>query len=778
MKVKNLLMMMVATVLLSVGNLFAQPQPGDLSSICDWAFTPAGGTAQTGGVAAGPNDAFVRFSWETLPSGLVQIGIFPHEDNPLGFAAFRSTGFPAGNAPWTLTVNGSAQPFGNYFSMEMSSDETAMLLTPLQNIPDGTTIRYSGAIYYKTNGGVGNGNDLYPNITFPVYTYGYNCTGVYAIKLPAPTSVAVDVDGVLTFDEVSGADQYVVTISLGGVVIKTQTVTGPGETLSAPLNGVASVTVKASDSSGTNAISDMSAPASWTIDNPDQVVGSSSICEAQFGDAGWGLFISIETATVANGSIQEGDIIFTLSGVGAGFREQGARLASMTVAGIPATNVLTKVGGNLANPNVFRPISGITIPKGTAIVYDGEFEASSAVNGNIWGGRVFNYEYGSACTAPQLDPPTDLDLDGNILTFTPDPNAASTTVYIMSGGNILTTIPTFSSGYAINFPFNGTFTVQARSITGSASYLNSELSAGIPFVVNIPDGTNLPISAICDLQVNTEAGGSGTGTDGLYPNVTVETQPNGEIHVTIQDPHVWRNAGMKVDTWVIAGIRGSVFLEKTSTSTANPQVFRPIAGLSIPKGTVMTTVCDGASAEWGPGNGWRDGGPFFTVDYIYGTTCEALPDVFDSFNPNPSGEVDNQFCWTVLSEALANIDLFEVHTNPYVGETSKIGEVTPTAELEYCFDVETGEEVLKATTDEGTYVVAAILTGGDIVVSDPITVQLTPTGISTPVVAKEVVKAQFFTIDGRAVTAPKAGIYLIKKTFVDGSVKTEKALVK
>ena len=51
-------------------------------------------------------------------------------------------------------------------------------------------------------------------------------------------------------------------------------------------------------------------------------------------------------------------------------------------------------------------------------------------------------------------------------------------------------------------------------------------------------------------------------------------------------------------------------------------------------------------------------------------------------------------------------------------------------------------------------------------------------GLKTPAVAKEVAKKQFFTIDGRAVAAPTSGIYIVKKIFTDGSIGTEKVLVK
>ena len=49
---------------------------------------------------------------------------------------------------------------------------------------------------------------------------------------------------------------------------------------------------------------------------------------------------------------------------------------------------------------------------------------------------------------------------------------------------------------------------------------------------------------------------------------------------------------------------------------------------------------------------------------------------------------------------------------------------------------------------------------------------------NTPTVAKEVAKKQYFTIDGRAVSNPESGMFIVKKIFTDGSVGAEKVLIK
>ncbi len=51
-------------------------------------------------------------------------------------------------------------------------------------------------------------------------------------------------------------------------------------------------------------------------------------------------------------------------------------------------------------------------------------------------------------------------------------------------------------------------------------------------------------------------------------------------------------------------------------------------------------------------------------------------------------------------------------------------------------------------------------------------------GISSVLADENIVNEQCFTIDGRQVAVPTTGIYIVKKTFIDGSVTTEKKLVK
>ena len=151
----------------------------------------------------------------------------------------------------------------------------------------------------------------------------------------------------------------------------------------------------------------------------------------------------------------------------------------------------------------------------------------------------------------------------------------------------------------------------------------------------------------------------------------------------------------------------------------------------------------------------------------------------------------NEICWSYDDlNIVPQIERIEIHTNsvaikeggnPEDFTLHHAPEFDHVMDNVYCyvFNTEGSGGYLRATTADGVSVKIITIIDGVEYPSEIVEgVQMTPTGITAPSVAKKVVKSQFFTIDGRAVTTPKAGIYLVKKTFSDGSVKTEKALVK
>ena len=595
-----------------------------ISEICDWPYTPNTGTNN---IPATGSDAYVLFTWETIANGNVEISIQPHPDNaggPFDYAAFRGTG--TGMAAAGFKVDGAS--VDTYFSIAMSIDRKKVILTPKQTIANGASITFNGQCEYKTNNDDptpgNNGNDFWPTFAFPTaYSYGTNCSGEYAQKLATPTGLSI-VNNVLTFNEVTNATEYVVRVFWDGNLLKSLTVLGSGETIAFPLSGEFLVTLTASDNTATYANSDESSPVNWALTNPDGAAGTSAFCEVERAGNLLSANFSLETN-------EEGEITITINeynGQPASYRGGGVDMSGFTIAGIAGSVILERVGSGTNNPNIFRAKENISIPKGALIDYNGLIEwVIGGGDGYGWNIRFDNYVYGSACTAPQLNPPTNLTLGvGNTLTFTPDANAATTTVYVMFEDNVLLTIPNFISGNVINFPVNGAFTICARSISGSIDYLHSNLSTGIPFTVALPDG-NVDTSEYCEWEFNPSgAGAYADDSDAAYLSWT--TEKNGDMILSIagtvanKETTAFRAPGLFLADMTIGGLPAVNLL--TIIYGDEELIFSPVSGISIPKGTVIAyngmltyRVLPLGTPDTELDNLW----PQATLNYTYGSAC-------------------------------------------------------------------------------------------------------------------------------------------------------------
>ncbi|GHU68377.1 hypothetical protein FACS189413_05100 [Bacteroidia bacterium] len=185
---------------------------------------------------------------------------------------------------------------------------------------------------------------------------------------------------------------------------------------------------------------------------------------------------SWETATEDGDGYLAGDMLWTISGEGAVWRNLGIQAANLQAAGI--SGLFQKINTNTANPQVFRPVTGITIPEGTVIKYYGTIEWTTIQEPTAYsiGRTIDNYIYGSNCSSAQpLAMPADVNLASGNLTFTGDVNAASFTVGVYNGSILLYTITNFTSGSAFSIPVNGEFNIKIMAITGSINYLNSDI---------------------------------------------------------------------------------------------------------------------------------------------------------------------------------------------------------------------------------------------------------------------------------------------------------------
>jgi hypothetical protein len=56
--------------------------------------------------------------------------------------------------------------------------------------------------------------------------------------------------------------------------------------------------------------------------------------------------------------------------------------------------------------------------------------------------------------------------------------------------------------------------------------------------------------------------------------------------------------------------------------------------------------------------------------------------------------------------------------------------------------------------------------------------EVTPTGITAAQSNGQVVRTEFFNLNGARINAPRSGVMIIKQTMADGTVKVRKAVVK
>ncbi|KAA6302216.1 MAG: hypothetical protein EZS26_001576 [Candidatus Ordinivivax streblomastigis] len=585
-----------------------------LSSVCGWNYE------------VGNQTDWVSYKMETSPNGNLVISIMPHPNNVNDMVSFRNA-MDVSN----FKVN---ELSGNFFTLlSGGNNATELVYQPTTLIPSEAIITYSGLIEWRTNG---NGNAYNMNVTLPNYTYGTNCTGIYTQKLATPTNVAISNTNVLTFDEITNANKYIVSVSFNGNLLKTLNMSGSGETITFPiLNGTFDISVIASDTEANYSNSDASQSNTWIVNNQDAIINAPSIyCEHLLKS---GAYLSWETASQADASYEAGDLLLTISGEKAGWRAAGVRAAGFTVTGI--SGLFIKISGDTDNPQVFRPIAGISIPKGTIINYNATTEYLSIQDNNLYDEPLIrsNYVYGSDCqSVPPLTTPTSLNYgNNNVLTFTGDANAGSFTVGVFLNNNLIFSIPNFTSGSTVEFPLNGSFVLKVKALTGSINYLDSEWSEGVSMVLAHTDDdlTNL-MSEVCNSLIDPPIGSNtfADSEDAIY--VTWGINANSEITVTIEgysDTYKattrLRDNGFNINNLKIGGVVATDIITTSFDAEKRVQTYTPRTGITIPLGTTITyngiveyqlIEQDGDATLLD--NLW----PTMNFTYTYGTTCTPL----------------------------------------------------------------------------------------------------------------------------------------------------------
>jgi hypothetical protein len=343
-------------------------------------------------------------TWQTDAEGNINITISGDD------ATWRGTAFKGITYFWVGECPASA------FFVEEYTQGSAVYTLKLKDATKkpvvGETIQFKGTYQWKTATG---GNAYAENVIF-TYTYGSACAG-----LDAPTNVSVDANGVLTFDAVTGANNYVATIYSNNYPVAIYNGITSGITLSyqAIVSGTYNVTVYAQGEGALD--SDESVPFAWVLTGTPWTPEKSTVCGVQYAtDTYEGNPYLVEDSYMEISMYTRNDSIIVailpvLDLDLVTFRTNDALgIASFTTYGAPLSNYFTTNSKDGEMYYVLAPKAGVSLPHGTVITYNGTLKWATLANPNSYKNNVtFTYVYGSACEEVNNDPTGIGEVQGN-----------------------------------------------------------------------------------------------------------------------------------------------------------------------------------------------------------------------------------------------------------------------------------------------------------------------------------------------------------------------------
>ena len=345
------------------------------------------------------NGAAIALTWETADNGDVVITM--SNGAGAGSCAFRNGGFEGGIDAFVVSTDNfvTTTPASDYFTFTKVYEGNEARLVKIADLQKGAKIKHVGAgnaLAWKVNGA-----DQYDFPDF-IYTYGGVCN-----KLDAPINVAVTEAGVITFDEVIGANAYEVRVYQGAMLKYTQEIVNGGTiNFVAYVDGEYLVKVVAKgEGKGESSESD---PVSWNVKaSPlpmsnycetlaDAVTANNGYCSPLFSwvtDAAGNVVITVSTSEG-----NEGETMFRNNGMNGAFSLDGSEdnFNAYFNRGKTDDYTYTLTLKDAAN----KPLPGAVIS------FSGQIEAKSSINNNDWSNYVFNgYLYGTNCTIEDNEKP-------------------------------------------------------------------------------------------------------------------------------------------------------------------------------------------------------------------------------------------------------------------------------------------------------------------------------------------------------------------------------------
>lgn len=389
------------------------------------------------------------------------------------------------------------------------------------------------------------------------FTYSYGGTCVY---LGTPVLTEVTDAGVVVFDPVEGADNYIVKVWLDGVLKHSQTMQ-PGGTISGFTPYVTAgyeVTVTAHANNKID--SPASEPVTWQRTAVPVTVGNSEYCNYRFGNnANSYAYLTWETD-------DDGNVNISISGdIGTHFRAAngmaGSDLAEFSVGKGRADAYFKRVyAGDRSTVFTLQLLDSAKRPAiGEPIIYSGTVAYRTSNNSNAYGTFNFRYTYGTTC--PGLEAPEILSIDENKRIHFADsiPGADRFRVMVWRGELMMLDV-TLKDGDPIPFQPTATYTytVYARAINSANKYNPSPDSpAYLWYLASEVPASTYERSTICSKFVSSDDGGV---------TMTAETTEDGNIVFILggRAQAKWRGEGLKTSAMTICNKPVDDYFEKVT----------------------------------------------------------------------------------------------------------------------------------------------------------------------------------------------------------------------
>jgi len=373
-------------------------------SLMGWADSNICGVAPEHPAASG--STHVLFSWNTADNGDVVVSIAPGEGTTS--ASFRGSGFTGDvNQFKVLSGEGFAteENASKYFYEKdnVNGQSTYTLYrTGTYNLPSPCKIRYTpGAIEWSADG-IGP----YDNSSTIIYDYGTVCGST----LDAPV-IAVDESGIVSFDDVSGADSYRAYVYSGAELIKECPVISGQKVWNPYYSGDYAIRVRSFNSS-TNAYSDFSNGGIWSATgSPSGDKPKSQYCDKEMDRASNYPTVTNDQHSLVGftwETLPNGNVLISLSEKDGGepgtalFRGNGMNIANFYIDGVQnnGDNAIFETEASHANLDYYTLIvkEGKSAPADRAhITYNGTVEYKTATSTDAWPTLSFDYTYGRNC---------------------------------------------------------------------------------------------------------------------------------------------------------------------------------------------------------------------------------------------------------------------------------------------------------------------------------------------------------------------------------------------